>query len=61
MDQLRPLPDDALNAAAAAFERLRPRLFGIASRVLGSVSEAEDVVQDVWVRWQGADRSSVLD
>lgn len=61
MDQQRPLPDDALNAAADAFERLRPRLFGIAYRVLGSVSEAEDVVQDVWVRWQGADRSSVLD
>lgn len=61
MDQQRPLPDDALNAAADAFERLRPRLFGIAYRVLGSVSEAEDVVQDVWVRWQGADRSTVLD
>lgn len=61
LDQQRPLPDDALNAAADAFERLRPRLFGIAYRVLGSVSEAEDVVQDVWVRWQGADRSGVLD
>ncbi|MEU6471091.1 sigma-70 family RNA polymerase sigma factor [Streptomyces massasporeus] len=61
MDQHRPLPDDALNAAADAFERLRPRLFGIAYRVLGSVSEAEDVVQDVWVRWQAADRSNVLD
>ncbi|AMW08742.1 hypothetical protein A4E84_03990 [Streptomyces qaidamensis] len=60
MDQQRPLPD-ALEAAADAFERLRPRLFGIAYRVLGSVSEAEDVVQDVWVRWQGADRSTVLD
>ncbi|MDQ0711314.1 RNA polymerase sigma-70 factor (TIGR02957 family) [Streptomyces luteogriseus] len=61
MDRQRPLPDDALDAAADAFERLRPRLFGIAYRVLGSVSEAEDVVQDVWVRWQGADRSTVLD
>jgi RNA polymerase sigma-70 factor (ECF subfamily) len=61
MDQQSPLSDDALNAAADAFERQRPRLFGIAYRVLGSVSEAEDVVQDVWVRWQGADRSAVLD
>ncbi|MFF5978763.1 RNA polymerase sigma-70 factor [Streptomyces olindensis] len=61
MDQHQPLTDDALDAAAEAFERLRPRLFGIAYRVLGSVSEAEDVVQEVWVRWQGADREAVLD
>ncbi|MEU1939461.1 RNA polymerase sigma factor SigJ [Streptomyces coeruleorubidus] len=61
MDQGQPLTDGALNAAADAFERLRPRLFGIAYRVLGSVSEAEDVVQDVWLRWQGADRGAVLD
>jgi RNA polymerase sigma-70 factor (ECF subfamily) len=61
MDQGQPLTDGALNAAADAFERLRPRLFGIAYRVLGSVSEAEDVVQDVWLRWQGTDRSAVLD
>ncbi|MGC5038742.1 RNA polymerase sigma-70 factor [Streptomyces sp. DT190] len=54
-------PDGALEASADAFERLRPRLFGIAYRVLGSVSEAEDVVQDVWVRWQGTDRSEVRD
>ncbi|MFC9504256.1 RNA polymerase sigma-70 factor [Streptomyces sp. NPDC057002] len=61
MEQRESPTDDALNAAADAFERLRPRLFGIAYRVLGSVSEAEDVVQDVWLRWQGADRRSVLD
>ncbi|CAL9326208.1 RNA polymerase sigma-70 factor [Streptomyces sp. SudanB52_2052] len=61
MDQHQPLTDDALDAAADTFERLRPRLFGIAYRVLGSVSEAEDVVQEVWVRWQGADREAILD
>ncbi|ROP55454.1 RNA polymerase sigma factor SigJ [Streptomyces sp. PanSC9] len=61
MDERQPLTDDSLRAAAEAFERLRPRLFGIAYRVLGSVSEAEDVVQDVWVRWQGTDRGAVLD
>ncbi|WP_430377392.1 RNA polymerase sigma factor SigJ [Streptomyces sp. B1-3] len=56
-----PLPaDGSLDAEADAFQRLRPRLFGIAYRILGSVSEAEDVVQDAWLRWQGADRAGVL-
>jgi RNA polymerase sigma factor (sigma-70 family) len=49
--------DDGLRA----FFRVRPRLFGIAYRMLGSVAEAEDTVQDVWVRWQTADRSVVRD
>jgi RNA polymerase sigma-70 factor (ECF subfamily) len=49
--------DDGLSA----FLRIRPRLFGIAYRMLGSAAEAEDVVQDVWVRWQTADRSLVRD
>lgn len=43
----------------AAFEDARPRLFGIAYRMLGSVAEAEDVVQDAWLRWQGTDRTVV--
>lgn len=43
------------------FTRVRPRLFGIAYRMLGSAAEAEDIVQDVWLRWQTADRSVVLD
>lgn len=42
-----------------AFERHRPRLYGIAYRMLGAVAEAEDVVQDAWLRWQGADRSVI--
>jgi DNA-directed RNA polymerase specialized sigma24 family protein len=33
------------------FEELRPLLFAIAYRILGSVSEAEDAVQEVWVRY----------
>ena len=45
----------------SAFLRLRSRLFGIAYRMLGSAAEAEDIVQDVWVRWQMADRSVVRD
>lgn len=43
----------------AAFERVRPRLFGIAYQVLGGAADAEDVVQDVWIRWQGVDRAQV--
>jgi RNA polymerase sigma-70 factor (ECF subfamily) len=35
------------------FEDLRPLLFSIAYRILGSVTEAEDAVQDTWLRWQG--------
>lgn len=34
------------------YQRLRPRLFGIAYRMLGSVADAEDVLQEVWIRWQ---------
>lgn len=43
----------------SAFAAVRPRLFGIAYRVLGSAAEAEDIVQDVWLRWQATDRSVV--
>ena len=49
--------DDGLSA----FLSLRPRLFGIAYRMLRSAAEAEDIVQDVWVRWQTADRRLVRD
>ncbi len=38
----------------AAFEAQRPRLKRLAYRMLGSVSEAEDVVQDAWLRWDRA-------
>jgi RNA polymerase sigma-70 factor (ECF subfamily) len=48
-----------LEAAAEVFTGVRRRLFGIAYRMLGSVSEAEDVVQDAWLRWQNYDRSTV--
>lgn len=51
---------DDLDDALAAFDDVRPRLFGIAYRMLGSVVEAEDVVQEAWLRWQQTDRSVVL-
>ncbi|ACZ87382.1 RNA polymerase sigma-70 factor [Streptosporangium roseum] len=37
---------------AEEFEQLRPLLFSIAYRLLSSVSEAEDVVQEAWLRWE---------
>jgi RNA polymerase sigma-70 factor, ECF subfamily len=48
-------------ADTAVFESVRPRLFGVAYRVLGSRTEAEDVVQDAWIRWQSTDRTAVRD
>ena len=43
------------------FSEVRPRLFGIAYRMLGSATDAEDVVQDAWLRWQAYDRDQVRD
>lgn len=43
----------------AYFDELRPRLVRLAYRMLGSVADAEDVVQDAWARWLAADRSAV--
>ena len=47
--------DDGL----AAFSPVRSRLFGIAYRMLGSAAEAEDIVQDAWLRWQSTNRTAV--
>lgn len=41
------------------FGRERRRLFGIAYRMLGSVADAEDILQEVWLRWEHADHESV--
>jgi RNA polymerase sigma-70 factor (ECF subfamily) len=49
----------SLEGATAAFLGVRPRLFGIAYRMLGTSAEAEDTVQDAWLRWQSTDRSAV--
>ena len=45
--------------AVEEFEAQRPRLFGLAYRLLGSAMDAEDVVQDAYLRWQGADPPSI--
>src|SRR5580693_131752 len=45
--------------AAASFDPLRPKLIRIAYRMLGSVADAEDVVQEAFLRWFDADRAAV--
>src|SRR5215475_11536977 len=45
--------------AAAEFDPLRPRLIRVAYRMLGSLADSEDVVQDAFIRWLGTDRSAV--
>ncbi|MFF0747086.1 RNA polymerase sigma-70 factor [Streptomyces sp. NPDC004111] len=51
---------DTLARATAAFEEHRSVLTGVAYRMLGRVADAEDVVQDAWLRWSAEDRSDVL-
>lgn len=46
-------------AAPDAFEEHRKVLFGIAYRMLGSVADAEDVVQDAWLKWSAVDQATV--
>ena len=46
---------------AAVFEAERPRLKRLAYRMLGSLAEAEDVAQDAFLRWQGAEAASIAD
>ena len=45
--------------AAAVFDPLRPALIRAAYRMLGSVADAEDVVQDAFLRWLDVDRDAV--
>nr|WP_277924197.1 sigma-70 family RNA polymerase sigma factor [Sphingomonas hankookensis] len=44
----------------AAFEAARPAMFGMAYRMLGTHADAEDVLQDVFLRWSKADRGAIL-
>jgi RNA polymerase sigma-70 factor (ECF subfamily) len=50
-----------VTAALEAFDRHHRLLFTVAYQMLGSVADAEDVVQDTWLRWSAADRDEVTD
>ena len=45
----------------AVFTAHRTRLVGVAYRLLGSVGDAEDVVQEAWLRWARVDTATVTD
>ncbi len=53
----RPSADTA--AAIATFESHRPHLMGVAYRMLGSVSDSEDVLQEAWLRWSKVDPTTI--
>ena len=46
-----------LDADGALFEQLRPRLKALSRRIVGSEAEAEDIVQDCYLKWHTADRA----
>jgi RNA polymerase sigma-70 factor (TIGR02957 family) len=50
---------DDITLALAVFDEHRRRIFGIAYRMLGTVADAEDIVQETWIRWQNADRTDI--
>lgn len=51
--------DNAREDAAGSFDPLRPKLMRVAYRMLGSVADAEDVLQEAFIRWMKADRGDV--
>ena len=56
-----PVTAHSAEEAAAVFEQLRPRLIGVAYGLLGSLAEAEDAVQEAWIRLQGSDLAAIRD
>ena len=53
------MTDHDRSTEPATFAALRPRLFSIAYRMLGTRADAEDVVQDAWLRWHGSEQAHV--
>jgi RNA polymerase sigma-70 factor (ECF subfamily) len=54
-----PCTTDINSADVATFEQLRPRLKALSLRIVGSKAEAEDIVQDCFLKWQGAEQGAL--
>jgi RNA polymerase sigma-70 factor (TIGR02957 family) len=61
MDTGEPLAGGGMDAATEAFVAHRNLLFTVAYEMLGSAADAEDVVQETWLRWMGVDLDTVRD
>jgi RNA polymerase sigma-70 factor, ECF subfamily len=60
MEALHPSPARAaVDDGVSTFVKARSRMLAVAFRTLGNAAEAEDIVQDVWLRWQNVDRDEV--
>ncbi|NJC74270.1 RNA polymerase sigma-70 factor [Planosporangium thailandense] len=55
------MTDRSLDLGQQVFNQHRNLLFSVAYRILGTAADAEDAVQDAWIRWSAADRSQVAD
>jgi RNA polymerase sigma-70 factor (ECF subfamily) len=53
------MTDHIPSSETETFAVLRPRLFSIAYRMLGTRADSDDIVQDAWLRWNGADQASL--
>jgi RNA polymerase sigma-70 factor, ECF subfamily len=52
-------PDPDPDVSPDPFEAARPRIRGLAYRMLGTLADADDIAQDTWLRWQAADRALI--
>ena len=57
--EIHPLPAKGNRQSVEVFEKARPRLLSIAYRILGSRMDAEDAVQDTFLKWQAVDMDSI--
>ncbi|MEU6346108.1 sigma factor [Streptomyces sp. NPDC046977] len=57
MEIAGPADPATLDDATRQFAKVCPKLIGLAYSMLGSRAEAEEIVQEVWLRWRGVDRS----